>query len=175
MDFCADIIENEKDFICKIQTLTANEPVAGEEMCTQLLLQNADKLSESRAVSGVYARCICSCLLHKKNKSRLIDIIKYNVVIRNAFFGKMNTYKYSVIFVLKRVLRLNDVELAKEIIDLLKNNPFRDDNAKSYSDRWSFNFLMEEIAKVSDDYLNLSEEMTDLLAMCGKTDKIIAD
>jgi hypothetical protein len=76
----------------------------------------------------------------------------------------MNTYKYSIIFVLKRVLKLNDIELTREVLKLISSNPFRDDSAKAYSDRWSLKFIADEVRKAPEDYLNLSEESRRILS-----------
>lgn len=167
MDICGDIISDEMEIKEHIQRLTSQSPVDGEEFCSELLRENAQKLSLSRAASSAYARCLCAFLLDKKNKSRLTEIIKNNRVIREAFFGQMNTYKYSIIFVLKRVLKLNDNELTREVLTLLSNNPFRDDSAKSYSDRWSLKFIIDEVRNAPVDYLNLSAKSIEMLNEFG--------
>jgi hypothetical protein len=153
-----DIILQEKDYAAHIEALTFVNPEEAENFCTLLLDGNGDKLSLNRAVSGAYARCLCRFLLHKKNKSRLIEIIRNNRIIREAVFGRMNTYKYSLVFMMKRVFRQNDVLFTNEILELLANNPFRDEQAKPYADRWSLGFLINETLKAPEDYMNLSDE-----------------
>jgi hypothetical protein len=164
MDICDDIILNERLIKENIRALNAQNPSEAERFCVELLVANDDRISESRAVSAAYARCICVFLLDKKNKSVLTEIIKNNTIIRKAFFGRMNTYKYSIIFVLKRVLKLNDIELTREVLKLISSNPFRDDSAKAYSDRWSLKFIADEVRKAPEDYLNLSEESRRILS-----------
>ncbi|NLB35825.1 MAG: hypothetical protein GX824_00715 [Clostridiales bacterium] len=163
MDICGDIIHNERLIKEYVRSLTAHSPAQAECFCVELLEKNADKISASRAVSAAYARCVCTFLLDKKNKSMLTEIIKNNKIIREAFFGRLDTYKYSIVFVLKRILKLNDTELTKEVLRLICNNPFRDDSAKSYSDRWSLKFITDEVMKAPEDYLNLSEESMAIL------------
>ena len=75
-----------------------------------------------------------------------------------AIFGELNTYKYSLVFLFRRLIRLNETELTEELLSLLKNNPYRDDSAKDYSDRWSLRFIIDEALRAPDDYLDLSEE-----------------
>lgn len=153
-----DIILCEKEYAAHIEALTCENPERAEAFCALLISGNGDILSLNRAVSGAYARCLCRFLLHKKNKSRLVEIIKDNRVIREAVFGRMNTYKYSLVFMMKRVFRQNDVFLTGEILELLASNPFRDENAKPYEDRWSLGFLISETLKAPADYMNFSDE-----------------
>ncbi len=152
-----DILQNEQELAAYIELLTNESPEEARRFCTLLLQENDEKLSINKAVSAAYARCVCRFLLHKKNKSRLGDIIADNSVIRKAIFGRLNTYKYSLVFILKRIFRLNNVLLSKEVLDLLAGNPFRDDSAKSYAREWSLQFLISETLKAPADYLDLSE------------------
>jgi len=163
MNTSDDILLHEQEISAYTDALTLENPDAAEKFCMRLLAENEDKLSLNRAVSGAYARCLCRFLLHKKNKSRLVRIIEENETIRRAVFGEMNTYKFSLIFMMKRVFRNNNVELTTEILELLKNNLFRDEQAKSYSDRWSLGFLVNEVLKAPEDYMNLSKESLKIL------------
>ncbi|HZJ77542.1 MAG TPA: hypothetical protein VFD52_01895 [Clostridia bacterium] len=158
MNACTDILANESEIKAHIQNLLAQDLQKAENFCVELILNNKDKMLHSRGVSSAYARCICTFLLDKKNKSRLVDVIKNNSIICTAFFGSLNTYKHSIVFVLKRIVRSNDVELLEQVLKLLSNNPFRDDNAKSYSDRWSLRFIIEQTKNAPGDYLKLSDE-----------------
>ncbi len=158
MNMNDNIILYERETAAGIDALTADNPDEAEKFCTNLLAENEDKLSINKAVSAAYARCICRFLLHKKNKSRLLEIIEKNGTVRRAVFGSLNTYKYSLIFMMKRIFRQNKTELTKEILELLAANPFRDEQAKPYSDRWSLEFLLRETMKAPEDYLNLSDE-----------------
>lgn len=158
MEAMADIIEDEQALAAHIDALTNESVQEGERFCTLMLQKNDEKLSLNKAVSAAYARCVCRFLLHKKNKSRLGPIIADNRVIRKAVFGRLNTYKYSLVYMMKRVFRLNNVPLTLEILDLLAENPFRDDSAKSYAREWSLHFLIHESLKAPADYLDLSED-----------------
>ena len=158
MDIRGDILSCEREVSAAIDALTAENPAEAEKFCTLLLLENRVKTGESRAVSAAYARCICRFLLHRKNKSRLMAVIKNNDTIRCAVFGQMNTCKYSLIFIVKRVFRQNDPDLMQEVLALLAANEFRDDSAKPYADRWSLDFILSEAMKAPAEYLNLSDE-----------------
>ena len=165
MDIKRDILENERETAAYIDSLTCADPKQAEEFCTRLLSENEEKISAGRAVSAAYARCICRFLLHKKNKNAIVRIIEENSEIRKAVFGKMNTYKYSLIFMMKRVFRQNNAALTEEILSLLKGNPFRDEQAKPYSDRWQMGFLLSETMKAPEDYMNLSEESLKIIGL----------
>lgn len=158
MEINCDVIKNEREIAARIEYLTNENPAEAERFCTSLLTENEEKLSMNRAVSAAYARCICRFLLHKKNKNRLVRIIEDNAEIRGAVFGRMNTYKYSLIFMMKRVFRQNNAKITEEILELLRGNPFRDEKAKPYADRWSLRFLLLETMKAPEDYMNLSDE-----------------
>ena len=96
--------------------------------------------------------------MHRKMKSRLTDMLKTDDELRAAIFGELNTYKYSLVFLFRRLIRLNETELTDELLSLLKNNPYRDDSAKDYSDRWSLRFIIDEALRAPDDYLDLTDE-----------------
>lgn len=158
MDTMPDILQNEQKLAAAIDALTNESPEEAQCFCTRLLQENDEKLNLNKAVSAAYARCVCRFLLHKKNKSRLGNIIAENSVIREAIFGRLNTYKYSLVCIMKRVFRLNNAALTLELLELLAGNPFRDDSAKSYARAWSLDFLISESLKAPADYLNLSED-----------------
>lgn len=158
MDTKSDMIENEQEIAAYIELLTSEIPGEAEAFCTWFLRENDEKLSLNKATSAAFARCICRFLLHKKNKSRLGGIIADNGTIRKAVFGQLNTYKYSLVFILKRVFRMGNTALTKEVLELLTGNPFRDEAAKSYAREWSLEFLILETMKAPADYLNLSEK-----------------
>lgn len=60
-------------------------------------------------------------------------------------------------------MKTGKTDIIKEVLDLLSENPYRDDSAKDYSDRWSLSFIIRETLSAPDDYLNLSEENRKLL------------
>ena len=76
----------------------------------------------------------------------MTDIIQANAVLRRAIFGRLNTYQYSLIFLMKRLFRLNDLALTEEILRLLASNPYRDDASKPYESRWSLVFLIDKFS-----------------------------
>lgn len=172
MNISDNILVCEREVSAYIETLTNESPGEAEKFCTMLLEENADKLSLNKAVSAAYARCVCRYLLHKKNKSRLGGIIADNDTIRKAIFGRLNTYQYSLIFILKRVFRRNSAALTREVLELLSNNPFRNDLAKSYAREWSLGFLIDETMKAPADYLDLSEESLKIINQFMKEGKL---
>ncbi len=147
------LLENEAEIGKQIDALCLSDPAEAERFVMRLLSENEHRFSESRAVSGCLARLLCRFLLHRKRKDRLFDTIKNNSFLREAFFGRLNTYKYSLTFVLKRVMKHSDSELNTEIMKLIEKNPFRDDTAAVWSDRWSMDFILGEIARIPEDYL----------------------
>ncbi len=112
----------------------------------------------SRPQSAAAAAVICRFLLAKKNKSRLPGLLQSEETIRRAVFGRLNTNKYSLIFLFKRLLRLNDPALTRETLELMINNPFCEKEAKPWSDRWSLDFIIAESLKAPEDYLCLTKE-----------------
>ena len=93
----------------------------------------------------------------------MVRVIAENSYLRSVYFGRLNTYKYSMIFTAKRVMRKGDVELSREIIELIKNNPYRDDTAEDYSERFSWKFIARKILDSQEEYLKLSDEIVELL------------
>lgn len=142
----SELIANEKQLGAQIDALTGENLLAAQELVTRLLEEHRTCFSE-RAQSACLARLLCRFLLHRKMKAHMLDVINENRAVREAFFGQLNTCKYSLVFVLKRVLRHGTRQLADETIALIKANPFRDDTAKSYSDRWGLEFIAGEIAR----------------------------
>lgn len=92
-----------------------------------------------------------------------MPVILDNPDLRKIVFGELNTYKYSIVFILKRLVKTGNTDIIKEVLDLLSDNPYRDDSAKDYSDRWSLSFIIRETLSAPDDYLNLSEENRKLI------------
>ena len=90
-------------------------------------------------------------------------MILENPELRKIIFGELNTYKYSVVFILKRLVKTGNTAVIREVLELLSENPYRDDSAKDYSDRWSMSFIIRETLSAPEDYLNLSEENENLL------------
>ena len=157
------LIENEKQLGLEIDAMTAENPQAALEHVLGLLKDNEELFSHSRAVSACLARLTSRYLMHRKNKDNLVRVIAENEYLRKVYFGRLNTYKYSLIFTAKRVMRKGDVELSRELIDLIKNNPFRDDTAEDYSERFSWKFIARKILDSQEEYLKLSDDIVALL------------
>ena len=157
------LIENEKAIGLEIDALTAENPQAALEKVLGILKENEELFSHSRAVSACLARLTSRYLMHRKNKDNMVRVIAENSYLRSVYFGRLNTYKYSMIFTAKRVMRKGDVELSREIIELIKNNPYRDDTAEDYSERFSWKFIAKKILDSQEEYLKLSDEIIELL------------
>lgn len=155
--------ENERQVGEYIEKLTFESPEEALKFVTEFLEAHRDEFSD-RGKSASVARCLMRFLLHKKSKEFLIPVLTENQGLRKAVFGELNTYKYSIVFMLKRLVKLNDTALTKEVLSLIENNPFRDDTAKDYSDRWSFSFIIRETLSAPEDYLRLTEESKELLS-----------
>ena len=157
------LIENEKQIGIEIDSLTAENPQAALEKVLGILKENEELFSHSRAVSACLARLVSRYLMHRKNKDNMVRVIAENEYLRRVYFGALNTYKYSLIFTAKRVMRKGDVELSCELIELIKNNPYRDDTAEDYSERYSWKFIAKKILDSQEEYLKLSDEIIELL------------
>ncbi|MGI6249234.1 MAG: hypothetical protein ACOYJX_07540 [Acutalibacteraceae bacterium] len=158
-----DLPESEKEVAAEIDALVSDDFNSALSFCERMLEYYENSGNLSRSVSACFARCLCCFLLHKKNKSRLLIVIEENEKIRTAFFGRLNTPKYSLIFVLKRIFKGNNTVMIREVLELLADNPFRDDEAKDYSDRWSLKFVIEQALAAPEEYLNLSSENRQLI------------
>jgi len=157
------LIENEKEIGLKIDAMTAENPQEALEFILGFLKENEALFSHSRAASACMARLTSRYLMHRKNKDNMVRVIAENSYLRSVYFGRLNTYKYSMIFTAKRVMRKGDVELSREIIELIKNNPYRDDTAEDYSERFSWKFIAKKILDSQEEYLKLSDEIVELL------------
>ncbi len=157
------LIENEKEIGLKIDALTAENPQEALEFILGFLKENEELFSHSRAASACVARLVSRYLMHRKNKDNMVRVITENSYLRSVYFGRLNTYKYSMIFTAKRVMRKGDVEISREIIELIKNNPYRDDTAEDYSERFSWRFIAKKILDSQEEYLKLSDEIVELL------------
>lgn len=153
-----DILIAEKETGLEIERLCMNDIEAAQAMAQEIAREALALGDLGRAQSAAYARLICRFLLHKKCKSRLAQLLTENETLTTAVFGKLNTYKYSIIFLLKRVFRLNNTALTQKVLELIKENPFEDSEAKPWSDRFSLGFVIAQALEAPEDYLNLSEE-----------------
>lgn len=153
-----DILAEEKETGLELERLCMSDIDAAQAMAQEIVCEALALDGLGRAQSAAYARLICRFLLHKKCKSRLAQLLTENETLTTAVFGKLNTYKYSVIFLLKRILRLNNTALTQRVLELIKENPFEYSEAKPWSDRWSLGFIITQALEAPEDYLNLSEE-----------------
>ncbi len=152
------ITEREKQLGTEIDRLVAESAEAAENFVSEMLCSVEDFNILTAAESAVYARLVCRCLLNKKFKNRLTDCIRENETIRRAVFGFLNTYKYSLTFILRRTVRLNDLDFTKELFELLSRNRFCNAAAKPWSDKWSLDFIVDETLAAPPDYLSLTPE-----------------
>lgn len=158
-----DFLSEEKALCAKVEDLCMTDTDSAYEL-TVSLLDELDTGELSRAQSASLSRVFCRFLMHRKMKSKLVNILCTDTRLRTALFGELNTYKYSLVFLFRRLIRLNDTALTSEILSLLAANPYRDDTAKDYSDRWSLRFIIDEAMRAPDDYLDLSEENQAVIA-----------
>lgn len=158
-----DFLKEEKEICAQIEEICMTEPERAHELVLSLIDECTKEQKENRAQSAALSRIICRFLMHRKNKSRMVSDLTQDDKIKNILFGELNTYKYSLVFLLRRLIRLNDIELSKNLLDLISNNPYRDDSSKDYSDRWSLSFILKETLDAPDDYLALSDESKKLI------------
>ncbi|MBR6619036.1 MAG: hypothetical protein IKK85_01700 [Clostridia bacterium] len=157
------LLDNEKKLGLEIDAMTAENPTAAVDFVVNILKENEELFSHSRAVSACLARLTSRCLMHRKNKDGMIKALSENAYLRSVYFGRLNTYKYSLIFTAKRVMRKGNVEISREIIELIRNNPYRDDTAEDYSERFSWRFIAKKILDSQEEYLKLSDEIIAML------------
>lgn len=152
-----DFLSEEKQLCAEIEELCITDPDSAHALIDGVIADCGEAKADPRAVAAA-SRICCRFLMHRKMKSRLTDMLKTDDELRAAIFGELNTYKYSLVFLFRRLIRLNETELTDELLSLLKNNPYRDDSAKDYSDRWSLRFIIDEALRAPDDYLDLTDE-----------------
>ena len=152
-----DFLSEEKQLCAEIEELSVTDPDSAHALIDGVIADCGEAKAD-RAQSAAASRICCRFLMHRKMKSRLADTLKTDNELRAAIFGELNTYKYSLVFLFRRLIRLNETELTDELLSLLKNNPYRDDSAKDYSDRWSLRFIIDEALRAPDDYLDLTDE-----------------
>lgn len=138
-----DFLSEEKGLCAEVESLCMTDPDSAHALIDSVISDYGEAKSD-RAQSASVSRVCCRFLMHRKIKSRLVDTLKTDDGLRKAIFGELNTYKYSLVFLFRRLIRLNETELTQELLTLLENNPYRDDSAKDYSDRWSLRFIIDE-------------------------------
>ena len=158
-----DFLKEEKEICAQIEDICMTEPEKAYELVLSLIDECTIEQRQNRAQSAALSRIICRFLMHRKNKSRMVPVLTHDDRISKILFGELNTYKYSLVFLLRRLIRLNDIELSRKLLELISNNPYRDDSSKDYSDRWSMSFILKETLDAPDDYLALSDESKALI------------
>ncbi len=158
-----DFLSEEKALCAEVEELCMTDTDSAYELIVSLL-DGLDAGELSRVQSASLSRVFCRFLMHRKMKSRLVNILCTDARLRTVLFGELNTYKYSLVFLFRRLIRLNDMALTSELLSLLAANPYRDDTAKDYSDRWSLRFIIDEAMRAPDDYLDLSGENQAVIA-----------
>lgn len=158
-----DFLSEEKALCAEVEELCTTDTDSAYELIVSLL-DGLDAGELSRVQSASLSRVFCRFLMHRKMKSRLVNILCTDARLRTVLFGELNTYKYSLVFLFRRLIRLNDMALTSELLSLLAANPYRDDTAKDYSDRWSLRFIIDEAMRAPDDYLDLSGENQAVIA-----------
>ena len=153
-----DFLSAEKQLCAEVEELCIADPGGAQQLIDKLLSECGGETKADRAQSASLSRVCCRYLMHRKMKSRLVSVLCTDAALRTAVFGELNTYKYSLVFLFRRLIRLNDRELTEDLLRLLADNPYRDDSAKDYSDRRSLSFIIDEALRAPDDYLDLSEE-----------------
>lgn len=156
-------VDSEKALGEEMEALAHNDP----EKALNKALEYCDfALTHelSRSASASLARVICRFLLCKKTKSRLTQYLKENETLCKAVFGVLNTYKYSLSFLLKRIFRLNEAEFTRRVLTYLCQNPWCDPCAKPWSDRLNADFVITEALKADDDYLNLTDKNREVIS-----------
>lgn len=158
-----DFLKEEKSLCAQIENLCIQNPKDAYKLVLSLICECTDEQKASHIQSAALSRICCRFLLHRKVKSLMIQVLTADDKIRKVLFGELNTYKYSLVFLLRRLIRLNNIDLTKNLLELLCQNPYRDDTAKDYSDRWSLNFLIDEALNAPQDYLDLKDENLNLI------------
>jgi len=159
--------------LAAIDALTAVDVTAAQDFVTLLLRQSSEQARDVPASSAALAACICRFLLHRRMKTGIVAALRENETLRRALFGQLNSYKYSLCFLLRRVIRADDTALLAELLTLLAQNPFRDDSAADYAKRWSMDFLLRETLRAPAEYLQISEKSRLLIKEFSKTENIL--
>lgn len=153
----------EKALCAQVDRLCTSDPAEAHALIDSIVSECTAEQKQSRTESAALSRICCRFLMHRKLKSRLTDILTQDTSLRRALFGELNTYKYSLVFLFRRLIRLNDTALTHELLTLMSENPFRDDSAKDYSDRWSLRFIIDEALSAPEDYLCLSDDSKNII------------
>lgn len=155
------ILREERAIQEAIERITAQNGSQAAQYVQDLLDKRPENVSAAESAS--YARCVCRFLLHRKMKAHFVALLAKNVVIRNAIFGQLNTYPYSLVFLLQRILRTNNLPLIQEVLTLLEQNPFRESAPNGGASHWNMHFLIAEATRDAAEYLSLQPEVEKLL------------
>ena len=159
--------------LAAIDALCQTDLTAAQEFVTLLLRQSSEAARSTPASSAALAACVCRFLLHRRMKTGIAAALRDNQALRTALFGQLNSYKYSLCFLLRRVVREDDTALLAELLTLLAQNPFRDDGAADYAERWSLDFLLHETLRAPAEYLQISEKSRLIIKEFSKSENIL--
>ncbi len=153
-----DLLERKAYYLQEIDRLCETDLEQASRFVSEILSQACETEQKNPAVSAALAGCICRFLLHKKMKTRIIATLLTQPLLTRVLFGELNSYKYSLVFLLKRIVRHGDAAFLEWVLQLLQGNPYRDDSAADYAAQWSFGFLLREMQKAPPEYLQCSPE-----------------
>ena len=106
-----DFLSEEKGLCAEVESLCMTDPDS--------VISDCGEAKSDRAQSASVSRVCCRFLMHRKMKSRLVDTLKTDDGLRKAIFGELNTYKYSLVFLFRRLIRLNAPD---DYLDLSEEN-----------------------------------------------------
>ena len=115
-----DFLSEEKGLCAEVESLCMTDPDSAHALIDSVI-SDCGEVKSDRAQSASVSRVCCRFLMHRKMKSRLVDTLKTDDGLRKAIFGELNTYKYSLVFLFRRLIRLNETELTQELLTLLEN------------------------------------------------------
>ena len=105
-----DFLSEEKGLCAEVESLCMTDPDSAHALIDSVI-SDCGEVKSDRAQSASVSRVCCRFLMHRKMKSRLVDTLKTDDGLRKAIFGELNTYKYSLVFLFRRLIRLNETEI----------------------------------------------------------------
>lgn len=117
-----DFLSEEKGLCAEVESLCMTDPDSAHALIDSVI-SDCGEVKSDRAQSASVSRICCRFLMHRKMKSRLVDTLKTDDSLRKAIFGELNTYKYSLVFLFRRLIRLNETELTQGASDPARKQP----------------------------------------------------
>lgn len=148
-----DILQTEPLLLAQLEAACNTDPQSAAALLHALLFPLPQDCTP--AESAAYARCICRVLLHRRMKTRLLPLLQADTLLRDAVFGQLNTYKHSLVFLLKHIARADDTALLAKVMQLLEQNPYRAAQAPAYSAKWTLADLAHRVLQAPDEYLSV--------------------